>query len=586
MLSPLWSPLQGPRPRRRGGWRQQAEAEMREEGEAPGLMSRLMGRLLLNWCEGTRNGVQVQQHAADAQSDGLDHPMVRRFAQLGTGQHSHEGIMQLLDSCGLQGQIQSFPAETFTDMLLPSTWIHLLHKYHRYQFGMRIGAERTKLRRFWRDFLAEPANAEVARGHPAVRGLTLGELAVVVPLVVHTDAAPFTKTQSVSCISFGGLLSLGDAKLTRLLCCSSPKGDAFDDGPAWQHLMADFEELRTGIVAGRTVAADPDGTVWKFALIFCKGDEEVRCNTFGAAHYNAREEPCSECLANRDEGDKPFTDLREHAAWRPSENMGFEAYKARFRLPHHPVVASTFFCHRYFFMLDLMHLVDCGGVAALVFGSALMYLVRDARLGPNQDVRLAAINAARDAFYSTRPGLHKLPKIFLKSLRSNGWGDLHGPAFKAAIVRSAAPFIADLVATHCIGDEILDRSLRGVTAKLAEFYQILYDAPMFLAPASRARLQAVCLEFGLHYQRLRELSRRAGLLAFAVTPKVHKLQHVPMLAKSINPRFVQCYIEESIVGSVVGSYKGSVRGRYRPSVQRVVLVKRLAGLLLRLELDV
>ena len=129
------------------------------------------------------------------------------------------------------------------------------------------------------------------------------------------------------------------------------------------------------------------GILWRFALLFAKSDEDARCNEFGLVHYSSAGEVCSECLCNR--SNRPFTDLRPGALWRPTERMGFEVYKSRCRSPPHPLVDSPLFCHRMFFILDLMHLVDCNGVAALVFGSTLMMLVRDARLGSNQQDRLS-----------------------------------------------------------------------------------------------------------------------------------------------------------------------------------------------------
>ena len=47
---------------------------------------------------------------------------------------------------------------------------------------------------------------------------------------------------------------------------------------------------------------------------------------------------------------------------------------------------------RWFFYADLMHMMDCKGVAAIVFGSILARLSRDLALGSNIGVRLNLIN--------------------------------------------------------------------------------------------------------------------------------------------------------------------------------------------------
>eukprot|EP00959_Pyramimonas_sp_CCMP1952_P181766 3800325-Pyramimonas_sp.AAC.1 len=71
-------------------------------------------------------------------------------------------------------------------------------------------------------------------------------------------------------------------------------------------------------------------------------------------------------------------------------------YRARARAPLHPLLASQYF-HRFFIILDMMHLVDCKGLAAIVYGSLLHALVRHPGLGNNQSLRLLRINELKDA---------------------------------------------------------------------------------------------------------------------------------------------------------------------------------------------
>ena len=44
-------------------------------------------------------------------------------------------------------------------------------------------------------------------------------------------------------------------------------------------------------------------------LLFAKADEDCRSNDWGLPHYSAKDEVCSECLANR--STRPYTDLQE-----------------------------------------------------------------------------------------------------------------------------------------------------------------------------------------------------------------------------------------------------------------------------------
>ena len=75
-----------------------------------------------------------------------------------------------------------------------------------------------------------------------------------------------------------------------------------------------------------------------------------------------------------------------------------------------------------------------------------------------------------------------------------------------------------------------------------------------------------------------------GDLIAPVRTKVHKMQHLPRLAGIINPIYVQCYGEESLIGTTVQVWKKCMNGRYDKQAQRNVLLKRITGLLLRYEL--
>ena len=93
---------------------------------------------------------------------------------------------------------------------------------------------------------------------------------------------------------------------------------------------------------------------------------------------------------------------------------------------------------RWFFQLDVMHLLDCKGVAAIAFGSLLCYMVTLPSLGPRVADRLSRINRERLKWIRAHPGEIHLPVIKESNLRKDGWGDLHGPAFKSTITRHAA----------------------------------------------------------------------------------------------------------------------------------------------------
>ncbi len=71
-------------------------------------------------------------------------------------------------------------------------------------------------------------------------------------------------------------------------------------------------------------------------------------------------------------------------------------------------------------------------------------------------------------------------------------------------------------------------------------------------------------------------------LFWRITPKVHKLMHLHLYAAVINPRWVQNYAEESLVGTTTRIWQRAMRGKYSDHVQSNVLIRRLVGLMLRI----
>ena len=209
-----------------------------------------------------------------------------------------------------------------------------------------------------------------------------------------------------------------------------------------------------------------------------------------------------------------------------------------------------------------MHLMDCKGVAAIVYGGILHHFIRDGRFGASQTVRLMAAQDYLSAWYERHPGTHRLPRIRKTNLTdSSGWANLNGPTIKAANTRAAAPAFEALTHQFFNGVSERDACLRQVVSMLAEFYDLLYASPVFLSNETLARLTHVVQTFGASFQRLRALARHQGQSAWKVTPKVHKMQHLPMLSGIINPCWVQCYAEESLVGTTTRVWKRSVAGR-------------------------
>lgn len=235
-----------------------------------------------------------------------------------------------------------------TRMVLPSTLIRAVNDYHPGEFERRLGANPQQLRQFWTAFLENELCSHWARQHPHLRNKSVGDLICTVPLTVHSDAGPCTKAKSCNCISWSGLLSQGEEKQCKFLAYSYLKNDNSGDGPSWRRLLEDMDELASGMVGGEYVAKR-GRRIYKFVLLVCKSDEEVKANEFGLPHFNSPSGPCGDCAA--DDDTRPWTDLSEHASWRPTENMPFNVWFDRLRTPQHPLVNSHYNCVPWLFML-------------------------------------------------------------------------------------------------------------------------------------------------------------------------------------------------------------------------------------------
>ena len=584
MLSALWAeprPQPSKRQKKGGGWRQQLEAI--PEDTAP-VFSKMGTGLLKEWADGQLSSVKVQYHAANGKSDGLRNPMVDRLAALPPGKHAQSGLIAMLEGVGLkslQTKVAEYTGENVTHITLPSTMIRYLFEHHRKAFGTILGADSNKLRAFWTDFLRRPLSKQWADQHPFLKEKTPGDLVTTVPITLHTDAGPCAKNTSANCVSWSGLLSAGEEKLTKLLAFSHIKKQEHKfDTPAWQKLLDDFDALATGIVDGTPVAKEGRKT-WRFVIMVCKSDEEVRCNEFGLPHWGSSE-PCGDCWANRT--NREYTDLQESARWRRTEDMPFEAWFERIRRPHHPLVASHYCCARWVFYIDLMHLADCKGTSASVFGGVLELLVRMETLGATRQQRLDQVKAYMTSWYEEHPGTYRLPDIRLSNLRQDdGWSELHGQTVKAANTRASAPMFVDMVKHFFTEDSEEHRSVIAICNHVNKVYEIMYASSMFMTAAETAALRTSVLQVGVHWLVLRESCRTAGILAFKVSPKAHRFQHLPLWSQVLNPRFVQCYSEESLIGTTTTIWAKTMNGPYHKTVQELVLLKRTCGFLCRLE---
>ena len=94
--------------------------------------------------------------------------------------------------------------------------------------------------------------------------------------------------------------------------------------------------------------------------VFSENPTEISCAMVGDARILSSEQPCTWCPADRSV--MPWPDLQASAHWRNHILVLKQQFlwRARFK---HPLLLSKFM-HAGFLRVDIMHCVDCDGVAA------------------------------------------------------------------------------------------------------------------------------------------------------------------------------------------------------------------------------
>lgn len=235
-----------------------------------------------------------------------------------------------------------------------------------------------------------------------------------------------------------------------------------------------------------------------------------------------------------------------------------------------------------------MHCKDLRGVISVATGSFLMHLVLHYdSLGATQQARLDALNKDMKDFQTSQAtrAPHPMPPLRLKDLKTDGWHDLSGPLIKAANTRCLVPWLRDLARRKMSPHGGYSRAVIKVFDALYEIEQIMYSSDMFLSDIQKSEFSAQFLIVGEAWMFLRSESRLARVDAWQIKYKCHAFLHLPSQADLINPRFVQVYAEESLMGKVTRVWKACARGPYAPTVQHSVLSRIWSGLEMRFTAD-
>ena len=162
----------------------------------------------------------------------------------------------------------------------PSSLIKYLSKNKPEYFARTFGATREELRWFWGKVLASDDGRQLVADHPLLSTVSIGNLETMIPLFVHEDAGPYSKTKSCTEVLWGPLLASRTATpdlASRFITFTHIKWkDAEIDkaDAAWQCFFADLHRLFRGKCEDGSNAATVGDVSFQFALIFGKSDME------------------------------------------------------------------------------------------------------------------------------------------------------------------------------------------------------------------------------------------------------------------------------------------------------------------------
>ena len=120
------------------------------------------------------------------------------------------------------------------------------------------------------------------------------------------------------------------------------------------------------------------------------------------------------------------------------------------------------------------------------------------------------------------------------------------------------PFLQKLADMHLIDDKDMDHLLiHSLVYYAIGFNRTLNESGTFLTGTQLQQLTTHTQGVGKYLQLLRSRAKTQKQLLWHITPKTHYMQHFPDEARLINPKAVQCYIEESTIGKVAKIWASS-----------------------------
>ena len=331
--------------------------------------------------------------------------------------------------------------DTVTHTRPPTAVIRLIHRHNRAKFGRIFGTDRAALKKFWQSLLSSDDGKEFQALHPDLKDKTPEDLETSVPIIIHEDAAPYSKRKGVNVLQWGPLMVNGSDIESRFVyynhIAKNKARPAATARRAWDEFWDDAGYMANGVDRfGAPIAQDDDGTKWCFIFTFAENDYDMDVE-HGLPNCKRAILFCKHCRATNiiKRGmvkPHPHIDNGPRATWRDSMVTSNTDVLHRI-VRRHPLTDIKGF-NRFTPRSDLMHCMDHHGVYGTIFASVAMFLIYNngkPSLGATQDARLATINHRLANFYEEHKGISsRLEQLTLNTLLPGGaasYADLRAP---------------------------------------------------------------------------------------------------------------------------------------------------------------
>lgn len=440
--------------------------------------------------------------------------------------------------------------------LLPHEVLGSVHAYDRQLFAKLFVPSDAQLDDFWR----HEAGSEWMRMQDA-EILELSKKRMAIPLGIWGDDAAFNRRDKLMAVLWNSVLKVPSA---RILCgalhhkrvAPTVTINGFYDVLVWSltaaykgvhpsvdHRGRPFEGCSRAALAGQPIAGG-----YRFPFSEVRGDLPFQITTFGWVGFNSKERCCHLCLASReDDSNFLYSDFRPTAAHRDtliSHDAYMQSTDANTRSP---VCRLTGF-HLWRVWQDAMHTLDLG-IFQHLNGSTLWHLTATPSLWPS----------------TTRPGrLLQAHEHYVAWCRLNRVGDIADPwrveHFKKD--KQGYPKLTSLKAAEQRWLVVYLHAVLTALPRWGEMLQLLvlcyscavdFDVACrkhgrIIPEADLARVVESGKGFLTAYNAVALYCAVNGMPLYSVIPKHHMYEHLMMMARVANPRFVHNYSDESMIG--------------------------------------